>query len=282
MLDGKHGALASGPLAYHNRRGKQALPPFLLPFLSIKRDGASLLRNFTSIQLPENWPEVLVQSSRAAGQHLRALYTLRPEGPGTCDHSAVERAANLITTIPYFVMGLQTMRERKTSEAKCWGASLIAVGAGATLFHASTGKLRHWGRKLDYWVIAISTALLQRAVFPAGNAQLTALSLAVTPVQPFFVSATNIGAVEYEYCKRASQDAKMKKAFQIHALASGIGGACFFLEDLYPKIPYIHSVWHCMSVVSIATLSKLLEDTERRAPSGTAARATGSEAGGTC
>ena len=29
----------------------------------------------------------------------------------------------------------------------------MGVGVGAVAFHASSGKARHWGRKLDYWVI---------------------------------------------------------------------------------------------------------------------------------
>ncbi len=28
----------------------------------------------------------------------------------------------------------------------------MGVGVGAVAFHASSGRARHWGRKLDYWV----------------------------------------------------------------------------------------------------------------------------------
>jgi hypothetical protein len=28
----------------------------------------------------------------------------------------------------------------------------MGVGVGAVAFHASHGRARHWGRKLDYWV----------------------------------------------------------------------------------------------------------------------------------
>lgn len=45
-------------------------------------------------------------------------------------------------------------------------------------------------------MIAVSTALLRRAVFPAEADPATKWSLAVTPVQPFGVSAANIAAVE--------------------------------------------------------------------------------------
>ncbi len=32
------------------------------------------------------------------------------QGPGTCDHTAAERAANLVTCLPFFKIGLDTYR----------------------------------------------------------------------------------------------------------------------------------------------------------------------------
>ena len=43
-------------------------------------------------------------------------------------------------------------RKAQSKETKLYGASVMGVGVGAVAFHASSGKLRHWGRKLDYWV----------------------------------------------------------------------------------------------------------------------------------
>ena len=43
-------------------------------------------------------------------------------------------------------------RKAQSKETKLYGASVMGVGVGAMAFHASSGKLRHWGRKLDYWV----------------------------------------------------------------------------------------------------------------------------------
>jgi hypothetical protein len=35
---------------------------------------------------------------------------LRPHGPGTGDHNGVERLVNIVTSIPYSLIGLHTMR----------------------------------------------------------------------------------------------------------------------------------------------------------------------------
>ena len=43
-------------------------------------------------------------------------------------------------------------RKAQSKETKLYGASVMGVGMGAVAFHASSGKFRHWGRKLDYWV----------------------------------------------------------------------------------------------------------------------------------
>jgi hypothetical protein len=43
-------------------------------------------------------------------------------------------------------------RRARSNESKVYGASVMGVGVGAIAFHASSGKARSWGRKLDYWV----------------------------------------------------------------------------------------------------------------------------------
>ncbi len=42
-------------------------------------------------------------------------------------------------------------RRRQTSEGQHFGAWLVALGATATAYHASEGRLRVALRKLDYW-----------------------------------------------------------------------------------------------------------------------------------
>lgn len=35
---------------------------------------------------------------------------MSPQGPGCCDHNGVERAANLLTSLPFAWIGLHGMR----------------------------------------------------------------------------------------------------------------------------------------------------------------------------
>ena len=64
---------------------------------------------------------------------------------------------------------------------------------GAALVH----RWRNFGRKLDYWAIALSSATLLRAVTPVP-APLTCAAMALTPFQPFAVTACNGAAVEVD------------------------------------------------------------------------------------
>jgi hypothetical protein len=41
------------------------------------------------------------------------------QGPGTCDHTAAERAANLVTCLPFFKIGLDTYRCAAASRLTC-------------------------------------------------------------------------------------------------------------------------------------------------------------------
>lgn len=79
MWEGKQGLFLAGPVALNHGRAKAPVFPFVVPWLGIQRDGARLLRDLGKIRVPDNWSDALVTSSRAAGQHLKALYTLRPE-----------------------------------------------------------------------------------------------------------------------------------------------------------------------------------------------------------
>ena len=51
-------------------------------------------------------------------------------------------------------------RQRLTPEGRHHAASMIAVGAAATLYHASSGRARRLARKVDYWTIAYSSTAM--------------------------------------------------------------------------------------------------------------------------
>lgn len=49
-----------------------------------------------------------------------------------------------------------------------------------------------------------------------------------------------------------------------HNAAAVSGISVFALEDRYPKAPLLHSTWHLLSCVALATTNGLLADVERR------------------
>ncbi|BDA49000.1 hypothetical protein COCOBI_13-1100 [Coccomyxa sp. Obi] len=210
----------------------------------------------------KDWKELLVKSSSAARQQLANL--THPKGPGTCDHNAAERGINLVTSLPFFALGWQAFRQAKSEESRLWGASIMGVGAGAMAFHASAGEHRHWGRKLDYWVISLSTAALTRAIYPNVSGHKTAASLLLTPMQPLAVTTLNAAAMEIEFLKQARRNPELRPAHRIHMGATVLGAGCFVLEDFRPTLPLIHSVWHGLSAVALHTTNALVADADRR------------------
>lgn len=189
---------------------------------------------------------------------------MSPQGPGCCDLHGPDRAANLVTTIPYALIGLHGMRERKTPEGRAWGASLVGVAAGSCAFHGSWGRCRPLGRKLDYWLIAASSAMLTRALYPNQPAAVTAASLAATPFRPFLVSTVHTLAMEVAFLRRALRDPALRPAQRMHSAAAAAGMALFFAEDARPHTPFIHAGWHCLSAVATGAIHSLLADAEAR------------------
>ena len=87
-------------------------------------------------------------------------------------------------------------RQATSDESRLYGASVMGVGAGALVFHASSGPARSWGRKLDYWMIALSTAALTKVLHPNVSQHRTGASLLLTPVQPLAVTSANTIGME--------------------------------------------------------------------------------------
>ncbi len=79
MFDGKASRLLAGQVSIHTSRAKGQVCCNSLPKWNHFKNGASLLRELRSVRLPDDWPQVLVTSTKAAGQSLKAIYTLRPE-----------------------------------------------------------------------------------------------------------------------------------------------------------------------------------------------------------
>jgi uncharacterized membrane protein YgcG len=195
-----------------------------------------------------------------------------------CDHNPAERAANLITTLPYFALAARHAARARTPERRLYAAAVAGAGAGATLFHALDGPAKPLGRKADYWAIAVAATALGRVLFPSADARrITAVSLAATPVHPLLVTAAHLLAMESEFRARARVDPAVRAKERAHLATSAVGVACFFLEDLRPSTPFVHSAWHVLSAASVATTEALVEGAEDRL---IAARAAGDGGGG--
>lgn len=102
------------------------------------RRSSNPLSGLHSLRCRDDWKDTLVRSSTSARQQLGSIVKLGPQvgpttmlfdvtivkssteimlrgwahakGDGTCDHNPVERAINIITSLPYFALGLNTYR----------------------------------------------------------------------------------------------------------------------------------------------------------------------------
>lgn len=80
-----------------------------------------------------------------------------------------------------------------------FGRALNMVGAVASLYHASYGRLRPLLRKADYYGIAVASAMMRGAAIGGGSRSplaVTLAMLAVLPFKPTLVTAGNLIAVE--------------------------------------------------------------------------------------
>ena len=211
---------------------------------------------------------------------------MKPVGEGTGDDTALDRAFNVATSVSYGLCGLYAMKHRRSREGKLWGASLVAVSVGASLFHASKApwfhrKARAVCRKLDYWMITSSTVCLLNAVNPGTMPKsVMAATLGMTMFEPFKISAANILAMEVEYGRRAFRttgNERLRASFRRQLAAAAVGKACFFAEDapvftgdhsMEKTLPLVHAAWHCLSAYATAECNALLDDVEREAGKG--------------
>jgi hypothetical protein len=85
---------------------------------------------------------------------------LQPQGDTHNDNDPTQRLLNVLTSLPFLAVGANELRKRRTPEGRTHAMSLLAVGTVATAYHASSGESRLLWRKLDYWTIGVSSALM--------------------------------------------------------------------------------------------------------------------------
>ncbi|KAL6189971.1 hypothetical protein ACLB2K_036372 [Fragaria x ananassa] len=173
------------------------------------------------------------------------------------DRDLAETVVNVLTSLPFIVLGIQT--PRKNLNTKLYANSLIGVGVASSLYHSSRGKLRKYLRWADYTMIATATVCLSRALRNENSKFLMAASAVFLPIQPLMVSAVHTGMMEVAFAQRALKDPELKMAHNVHKLSSLLGGVLFIADDVFPRTPYLHAAWHLAAAVGVGTCNKLLE-----------------------
>jgi hypothetical protein len=188
-----------------------------------------------------------------------------PQGPGVSDQNAAERALNLLTTPVYALLALRHAAAARTPERRLYAASLGAVTAACTAFHATSGGAKEWARKADVWAIAGAATALTRLVHPRADASnLTHVALALTPVQPFAVIAAHALTAEVDFARAAKHDPALRGPWRSHVAATALGLAAWAAEDADPALPFCHSAWHVLSAVGMGCTEPFVEKMEDR------------------
>lgn len=180
-----------------------------------------------------------------------------------CDWSPSERWINMLTSLPYALVGMHMFRNTKRRGSKLYAASQVSVGAAAFAYHASKGRARVWCRRGDYWSIALGSIVMTNAVFPQMPRAVSVAGMAATPFLPFVVSSANTMAMELEYLRRAVGNEHLRKDHLVHCLAGAAGLALFALDEIHPHIPCCHAAWHALSCLSVTKTLPLIQDIER-------------------
>ncbi|KAL6539049.1 hypothetical protein OROMI_025375 [Orobanche minor] len=165
------------------------------------------------------------------------------------DKNLSETIVNVLTSLPFIVLGLQT--PRKNLNCTIYANSLIGVGVASSFYHASRGKLRKYLRWADYTMIATATVCLSRAIRNENPKLLMAASAFFLPIQPLMVSAVHTGMMEVVFAKRAFQEPHLRPAHNVHKMSFLLGGALFIADDLLPEAPFLHACWHLAAAVGL-------------------------------
>jgi len=173
------------------------------------------------------------------------------------DLSRLETCVNVITCAPYFVLA------RAVPVCNFWSKlfsfSCTVTGACATLYHLSTGRIRHFFRRLDYVAVASSAVTLTMACSVPRPLFMAGLSMAIAPFQPLLVSGAHVFAMEMSFLKDALGNPKMRERHLAHTSTSLLAFAAFFGDDWFPQMPYLHAGWHVLSAYATSlTFCKLV------------------------
>ncbi|KAI5075402.1 hypothetical protein GOP47_0009478, partial [Adiantum capillus-veneris] len=233
-----------------------------------ERAAANDLNNFNSQKSLENQKLLLKSETTQSFQlwnvlPIRKLWDQRPPwlrlSAPNCrgDHHLADRIANILTSIPFILIGIQAPRNRLAK--KLYADSIVGVGLASSFYHSSKGGARQFFRYGDYAMIATSTLLLSRALREDDSRMLYVASAAFLPVQPALVSAFHLGLMEVTFAQRVKAEPHLRKAHTIHAISALVGCALFVADDVYPETPFLHASWHVAAAIGTATCIQLLK-----------------------
>ncbi|KAL6765267.1 hypothetical protein V8C86DRAFT_3189286 [Haematococcus lacustris] len=255
---------------------------------------AAFLEFAATPEAPGEWkrrPIVVLLQLPGASHIGAAPYPM--QGPGDNDQRPLERMVNVLTCAPFFVVSRSLLRHCHLPQARLAGRMLGLVGAVAGCYHASSGPARLLLRKADYWLIALASTTLQRAVSctlaqPAAAVVagaggqlagkvlaaelvwprvLQAVSLAATPFQPSAASTLNLAVVEGRCAWLAWHNPELHRPLALHLLLSVSAAASFQLDGLPCLVracPYLHAAWHTLAAAGLLTTVPFLAHMERQ------------------
>jgi hypothetical protein len=174
------------------------------------------------------------------------------------DRSVWETIANVATSIPFVVIGINTPRQRLAT--RMYSNSIIGVGVASTLYHTSRGESRRFFRFCDYSMIATTTMCLSSVLRTEKNNPRALMlgSALMIPFQPMIVTALHTSLLEATFALRTLENPQLREAHKWHAVSSLLGGALFVADGFFPDTPYIHAAWHVAAAFGVATLKAVL------------------------
>lgn len=191
---------------------------------------------------------------------------LHPQGVTHNDNTLTQRTMNIATSLPLLAIGFRMLHRHRSAEGQQFALSMIAVGAAATAYHASSGKSRKVLRKLDYWTIAASSSAMMKALWAdrkwAQKAFTAALCL--VPFRPFHVSAAHTVLMQGEFARLAVKNENIRPHFRRHLVAASAGAVAFLGEDFFADrgFGHVHALWHILAAVSVLSAGALIEHKE--------------------
>jgi hypothetical protein len=191
---------------------------------------------------------------------------LHPQGVTHNDNTMTQRTMNIVTSLPLLAIGFRMLHRHRSAEGQQFALSMMAVGAAATAYHASSGRSRKVLRKLDYWTIAASSSAMMKALWADRKwaQKVFTAALCLVPFRPFHVSAAHTVLMQGEFARMAVKNENIRPHFRRHLVAASAGAVAFLGEDFFSDrgFGHVHALWHILAAASVLSAGALIEHKE--------------------